>query len=61
MSLRWARSPEPPKMTIVEGSGIRESRSPSRSGFSTVVAMSYSFLSAWPPNWLRSAAATLIA
>jgi len=40
MSLRCARSPEPPKMTMVEGSGIRESRSPSRSGFSVEVARS---------------------
>src|SRR2546423_10989507 len=38
MSLRCARSPDPPKMTIVEGSGIRESRSPSRSGLSVEVA-----------------------
>jgi hypothetical protein len=44
MSLRWARSPDPPKMTIVEGSGMRESRSPSRSGLRVVVAsFSYSF------------------
>jgi hypothetical protein len=40
MSLRCARSPEPPKITIVEGSGMRESRSPSRSGFSVDVASS---------------------
>src|SRR5438034_11100647 len=40
MSFRWARSPEPPKMTMVEGSGIRESRSPSRNGFSVEVASS---------------------
>src|SRR5438034_4673140 len=40
MSLRCARSPDPPKMTIVDGSGMRESRSPSRSGFRVDVASS---------------------
>src|SRR5712691_3696873 len=44
MSVRWARSPEPPKMTIVEGSGMRESRSPSRSGLSVEVASFLLFL-----------------
>jgi len=42
--LRIARSPDPPKITMVEGSGMRWRRRPSRNGFWTVVvASAYSF------------------
>src|SRR6266576_1840959 len=37
-SLRFVRSPDAPKMTRMQGSGIRRSCSPSSSGFSWVVA-----------------------
>src|SRR6478672_4592700 len=37
-SLRFVRSPEAPKMARMHGSGVRRSCSPSRSGFSWVVA-----------------------
>src|SRR6476646_12053475 len=35
MSLRRVRSPEAPKMTMAQGSGVRSRRIPVRSGFST--------------------------
>src|SRR2546430_16981607 len=44
MSFRWARSPEPPKMTTVDGSGVRARRKPSRSGLTIVVAATPSLL-----------------
>ena len=46
-------------MTSTHGSGVRGSRSPSRSGF--WLTLSPAALTAWPPNWLRSAAFTLAA
>ena len=54
-------------MTSVHGSGRRRSGSPSRSGFASIAGSCGLFLApaadltAWPPNWLRSAAFTLAA
>ena len=47
-------------MTSAQGSGVRGSRRPSRSGFRAIY-FSSTVLTACPPNWLRSAAFTLAA
>ena len=67
--LRRVRSPDAPKMTRMHGSGRRRSCSPSSSGFCAcchrsrilVAAFALDAWTAWPPNWLRSAAFTFAA